>query len=237
MNDLCRELEWDSQFFGRRIARIESDRLDKHCLNLTLAWCKERGIECLYFLCSPNDDESVAIAEAADFHLVDLRSELNWRTEILQEPLSSFVRQYQESDLATLQQIASQAYTATRFSFDSRFSREQVADLYKEWVTVSCQNEKHKIFVAWNENDIAGFITCSSETVEIGRIGLLGLSEEAKGKGFGRQLVQAAQRHFWATGMREVQVVTQGRNIAAQRLYQSCGFRTFKLGLWYHKWF
>ena len=237
MNDLCRQLEWDSQFFQRRIARIEGDRLDKQSLDPALRWCKEKGIECLYFLCSPDDDNSVAVAEAAGFHLVDIRSELNWRIQATSESSPSFVRQYQESDLAMLQKIASQAYTNTRFNFDNHFPSEQVADLYKVWITTSCQNEEHKVFVASSENKIVGFITCFFDTAEIGRIGLLGLSEEVKGRGYGRQLVQAAQQYFFSTSADEVRVVTQGRNLAAQRLYQSCGFRTYKLGLWYHKWF
>jgi len=32
-------------------------------------------------------------------------------------------------------------------------------------------------------------------------------------------------------------VVTQGRNLAAQRLYQRNGFVTASLQLWYHRWF
>jgi hypothetical protein len=34
-----------------------------------------------------------------------------------------------------------------------------------------------------------------------------------------------------------VLVVTQGRNYAAQRLYQRNQFRTCEVQLWYHKWY
>ena len=34
-----------------------------------------------------------------------------------------------------------------------------------------------------------------------------------------------------------MKVVTQGRNIAGQRLYQRCGFLTRSVELWYHKWY
>jgi ribosomal protein S18 acetylase RimI-like enzyme len=33
-----------------------------------------------------------------------------------------------------------------------------------------------------------------------------------------------------------VSVVTQGRNVAAQRLYQRAGFVTASTQLWYHRW-
>jgi hypothetical protein len=34
-----------------------------------------------------------------------------------------------------------------------------------------------------------------------------------------------------------VNVVTQGRNSKAQRLYERCGFLTRSVQLWYHRWF
>jgi ribosomal protein S18 acetylase RimI-like enzyme len=36
--------------------------------------------------------------------------------------------------------------------------------------------------------------------------------------------------------MRVATVVTQGRNIASQRLYQKHGFVTQSIQLWYHRW-
>ncbi len=249
MTDFCRILDWDSNFFGRRIARVEADRLTSHDLEKILHWSQEQGIECLYFLCSPDDDDSVVLAESAAFHLVDIRIELNWKPREIAKAETTVIREYREPDLAELQQIASQVYTNTRFSLDNHFASDQVAELYKEWLTVSCRSESHKVFVAADENGLAGFITCESvgsptskdglapDATIIGRIGLLALSAEAQGKGYGQQLVQLAQNYFFAAGATEVRVVTQGRNIAAQRLYQACGFRTYKVGLWYHKWF
>ncbi len=237
MSELCTQLEWDSRFFGRRIARIENDRLTEQSLQDALAWCQEQGIECLYFLCSPENDTSIVLAESANFHFVDVRVELNWKTQPSIEPPASAIREFQATDLARLQKIASQAYTNTRFSYDNHFSPDRVAELYSEWLTGSCRNVSHKVFVAENKNGTVGFITCQFDGDELGRIGLLGISDEAQGKGYGQQLAQTAQHFFNQTGVREVRVVTQGRNIAAQRLYQSCGFRTYKIGLWYHKWF
>ncbi len=236
MTNICRKLEWDSQFFGHQIARIKQDRLDHQALERSLSWCADQRIECLYFLCAPDDDVTVGLIEEAGFHFVDIRVEFNWKAIAISQP-PNFIREFQENDLAELQQLASQKFAGTRFSFDRHFDSDRVAELYKAWVTGSCQNDSHKVFVAMNGNDIAGFITCQFDSARVGRIGLIALKSEAQGKGYGKQLVQAAQHFFFSAGAREVQVVTQGRNISAQRLYQSCGFRTCQLGLWYHKWF
>ena len=236
MTESCRQLEWDSQFFGHRIARIESDRLTPHLLNESLIWCEEQGIECLYFLCAPDDDASVALVEAAGFHLVDIRVELSWKAEHA-SAIPIAIREFQESDLDELRQIASQIYTNTRFSLDKHFPVDRVAELYAEWLSGSCRDSSHRVFVAPATGQIAGFITCQFDNPDIGRIGLLGINQHAQGQGYGQQLVHAAQQFFDSVGLREVLVVTQGRNIAAQRLYQSCGFRFHKIGLWYHKWF
>ncbi|MBS1791855.1 MAG: GNAT family N-acetyltransferase [Acidobacteria bacterium] len=237
MDKVCQHLEWDSRFFGLRIARILSEHPDRALLDAAMRWCEEQRIDCLYFLCAPDDDQSVTQAESAGFHLVDVRLELNWKVQDIAEPPASLIRQYQETDLTELQQIAAEVYTNTRFGFDRHFDQKRVAELYRQWVTQSCHNDEQKVFVVSPGLEPTGFITCQFDSDNVGRIGLLGLKREAMGKGYGQNLIQAAQQHFIQVGAQEVRVVTQGRNIAAQRLYQSCHFRTCKLGLWYHKWF
>ena len=58
-----------------------------------------------------------------------------------------------------------------------------------------------------------------------------------QGRGLGQQLVTSALRAFRERGMRVATVVTQGRNIRSQRLYQKCGFVIRSVELWYHRWF
>ncbi len=84
----------------------------------------------------------------------------------------------------------------------------------------------------------AAFITCKREgDGSIGRIGLVAVDVRRRGQGLGQKLVGTAQTWFKDHGVRIVRVVTQGRNIASQRLYQRCGFLTHSVGLYYHKWY
>src|SRR5580692_11543770 len=69
----CSFLEWDSQFFGRRIGRVEGHRLDAELRSRISAWCLENAIDCLYFLADANDSQTVVCAEEWKAHFVDIR--------------------------------------------------------------------------------------------------------------------------------------------------------------------
>lgn len=230
-------LDWDSEFFGVRIAKIEGAHLTDEIVAQVLQWSSDHKVACLYFLCAADDDRSVGIAEQNGFHLVDVRVELSWRANAVTNDSKTEVRRFQPSDLPQLQEIASGAYQSTRFYYDHHFSPAKSSKLYREWVTKSCEARADVVFVAPHQEAIDGFITCQLESPQRGRIGLVGVNEAARGAGIGQALVKAAQRYFSDQGVDEVFVVTQGRNIAAQRLYQSNDFRSCATHLWYHKWF
>lgn len=240
MTQLCRILEWDSQFFACRIARVEAQAFTRQNIEEILGWASEQRVECLYFLCPPDNSESVIMAEERGFHLVDIRVELNWQaTEVSDHSPENIdsIRLFEPKDSEELRQIASNIYTDTRFYYDQQFSRSQVSALYSTWLTQHCEDPSNKVFVAADSNGVGGFIACRFDSSQVGRISLLGVKTDAQGKGYGRKLVTAAQRYFLNEAASEICVVTQGRNIAAQRLYQAQGFRTKNLNLWYHKWF
>ncbi|MEW6405261.1 MAG: GNAT family N-acetyltransferase [Chloroflexota bacterium] len=239
---LCRILEWDSAFFGLRIGRVTTNYLTAHDMPKVLDWCREQKVRCLYFLCASDHDESVQLAELHEFHLVDVRIELIWKPladgEIqLLDARTNIVRPYRNDDKLDLLKIAETAYYETRFYYDHNFAREQASALYREWIAKSCDGFTDTVLVASQDDDISGFITCHVDSPRSGRIGLVGVKNGRQGLGIGKLLVRAAQAHFIQHGVNEVIVVTQGRNLVAQRLYQRCGFCSHALYLWYHKWF
>jgi ribosomal protein S18 acetylase RimI-like enzyme len=92
------------------------------------------------------------------------------------------------------------------------------------------------VLVAVADGTPAAYVTCHLKGDEA-QIGLVGVSAQQLGRGLGTKLVQ--QFFSWSRqqNARRVTVVTQGRNLAAQRLYQRNGFVTASLQLWYHRWF
>lgn len=241
--EVCQFLPWDTAFFGRRIARINGHQLDEQRLRQILAWCSARQIECLYFLAEAHDPHTVRLAEEHRFRFVDIRltlqAQLGKQTAQAEPPASGMtVRLCQAADLPALRQIARSAYTDSRYYADDCFTEEQRSAFYETWITKSCEGYADAVLVAEEARQVLGYVSCSlTPGKPSGQIGLVGVASDAQGRGVGRLLLDAALRWFGEHGAQEVVVVTQGRNVPAQRLYQRSGFVTMSVQLWYHKWF
>lgn len=230
--------EWESAFFGVRTARIARIRLDGALLGRTLDECRTHGIHVVHYLADADDDESIRAAEQAGFHLVDVRMTFEWRASPLPAiPSGCTIRDYHEDDLPALQDIARMSDRQTRFYSDYRYPRERCDALYSTWIAKSCQGGAARVIVAGEIGAAAGFVTCElDQTATEGSIGLVGVHSRMRGQGIAKRMIAEAQRWFVANGVGRVRVVTQVRNIAAQRLYQQSGFLTSAIGFWYHKW-
>ena len=149
------------------------------------------------------------------------------------------IRPVQPGDLSALQMIARTAFRGTRFFNDRHFPRPRVEELYSTWMTLDARGRAQAVWVAVSAADQPlGCISCHLDPARhSGLIGLVCVDPAAQGKGIGKRLVQAAIDWFCAEGASTISVVTQGANLAAQRLYQQCGFLSRDTRLWYHKWY
>ena len=234
--DCCEFLEWDSAFFGFPVARLRSHLLNAELGERCLQWCLRHGIRCLYFLAACDDIETTDTAARFGFRLVDIRMTLEHDLRGARRS-SSHVRPCRETDMEMLKAIAAHSHRDSRFYHDTHFPRERCDELYATWIERSFRGYADAVLVAERDGRPAGYVTCHLNPAGVGSIGLLGVAAEARGQGVGGELVEAALAHFREHGMTRATVVTQGRNVAAQRLYQRHGFLTRSVQFWYHKWF
>jgi dTDP-4-amino-4,6-dideoxy-D-galactose acyltransferase len=220
-------LAWDSDFFGRRIARLDSIPTD---------WrqrAEDQRIECLYYLVDASDLQAIRSAETAGFQLMDVRVTLAARlTARAARAATGRVRPARPEDVAGLEQIAASSHHDTRFYADDRFDRDRVDEMYRVWIRRSCADPDGRVWVLDEGAGPGGYSTCAPD----GKIGLVAVAPDRRGRGAGHDLVQASLSWFAERGLTEVSVVTQGRNLAAQHLYQRCGFTTARIELWFHRW-
>jgi dTDP-4-amino-4,6-dideoxy-D-galactose acyltransferase len=202
-------------------------------------WCRSQQIDCLYFLADVSDRETIRLAEDHYFRLVDIRATFEIRLPASLQPSCKpgMIRLWRPDDLPELKGIARASHVDSRFYFDSNFPPAARKALYETWIEKSCHGYADVVFVAELNSRPSGYISCHLRSHGTGQIGLTGVAAHARGQGLGRQLVLAALRWFAASQVKAVSVVTQGRNVRAQRLYQRFGFTTHSIQLWYHRWF
>ena len=63
-------------------------------------------------------------------------------------------------------------------------------------------------------------------------IGLVGVTESQLGRGWGKKILYKVSSMLKRKGYSEIRVVTQARNIRAQNLYSSVGFKVAKTEVW-----
>ncbi len=240
----CELLSWDSEFFGRSIGKVCTDTLDSHQAAEIDEWARAEKVAGLYFLARADCAKTIQTAESSGFGLVDIRTtfELSPLDNLLVDSTlrpDLRIRPAQGEDLPSLQAIAQSAHRDTRFFSDPHFPRARAEALYSTWIKLEYQGRAQKVLVAAApSNNAVGYISCHYDaTNAAGQIGLVGVDERFRGEGLGHALVLASLHWFASQNAKRVSVVTQGKNMAAQRLYQRCGFLIRNLQLWYHKWY
>jgi len=239
-NNPCRFLQWDSEFFGFRIASAVEDILTIESLDEITSWCSDNKIDCLYFLADAGDAQTVELAEEQKFRLTDIRITLERKLhgeQKYQDEKSDTAQIAVAEDIEKLREIASVNHRDSRFYYDGKFPLQKCDELYATWIEKSCEGFADAVLVVKNDKIIEGYITCLIDECGNGSIGLVGVNPARQGQGTGRILVGSAVEWFRNNNVFEISVVTQGRNIKAQRLYQRNGFATKSVKIWYHRWF
>jgi dTDP-4-amino-4,6-dideoxy-D-galactose acyltransferase len=234
---LCSHLDWDSKFFNRRIARLNATHLDDEIVRETMQWCRRECVECLYFLANPGNAQTIRLAEANGFQCVDVRVTYERAVpEGQKAERPAAVRLARETDMNTLKTIARGTHHDSRFYFDQHFDRAQCDLFYETWIENSFRGYAQEVLVAEHDDLPVAYLSCHYKDRE-SQIGLVGVSADHQGKGLGSLLVQSFLAWSLAQGAARAKVVTQGRNVNAQRLYQKNGFVLVSQQVWYHRWF
>ena len=80
-------------------------------------------------------------------------------------------------------------------------------------------------FVAECGGRLVGYITTRVDTLNgVGRIPNLAVTEEMRGQGLGRRLIDHALDYFRREGMALAKIETMASNPIGQKLYPACGF-------------
>ncbi len=249
---VVRLLEWDTAFFGRRIASISGAGIDAVSLAEALTEAREQDVECLYALCGVDDMEAIRALGSAGGRLIDVRMTFERSVDAGQPALEAratrsaretrsardtvATRPSVPADVPALRALAARSHGSSRFYADGRFPAQRCDEMFAMWIEKSCNGWADLVLVDDVDGAPRGYVTGHVRENNRAEIGLVAVDPLAQGHGAGSRLVEAAVDAFRARGLTQVTVVTQGRNLPAQRLYQARGFRTQRVQLWHHIW-
>jgi len=231
-------LEWDTKFFGYKVARIDVYQDSKAQIDQTINRLKLEDFKLAYFFVSPEDDTSNYSIKACSGLLVDEKVTYSY---LIDEQaifkVDDYVVIYNEDNVTQeLTQLTLQSGTYSRFKTDPKFRNSEYENLYKEWITKSVTNEiADQVLVYKEEDHILGFITLRI-TDSKGTIGLLAVDEKSRGKSIGKKLLNSSFSYFHNKNITTIEVVTQRVNQIACRFYEACGFKLSEIVNVYHLW-
>ena len=119
--------------------------------------------------------------------------------------------------------LAGRVFQYDRFHWDPLIEDRAADRLKRAWILNSARGRADAMLVARDGGEIVGFNACM-RAGEVAVIDLIGVAPEARGRGLGAALVEAALAHY-AGAAREMVVGTQSKNTASLAMYQRAGFR------------
>lgn len=138
--------------------------------------------------------------------------------------------------------ITKDAFITHRFYADTRFPKERVDNMYREWVRSSLESAAWTTIVLEAEDKVRGFFIYRLEDLSsyfrlrFAKWRLAALASVDQGKGYGIQLFQGAMQFV----RDQAEIVDSGltiRNTRSLNLHNKLGFRILCSSVTFHQWY
>ena len=227
-------LDWDSTFFGFKVASINPPFLHKEDIKQLCTKLRNESVKICYWK-TPNVINE--FPEKIDVTLVDVASIYSIKLPTETTKNDTHISLYQDKVASEeLIKIGIQCGLYSRFKVDSKFPSGSFEKMYSQWIQKSVKKElADDIILYEKDSKLAGIVTVYVKN-KIGHIGLFGIDESMRGKGIGKKLLNASLNYFKDKKCESAQVVTQSENVAGCAAYESVGFSLKQKQYCYHIW-
>jgi len=227
-------LTWDSDFFKKKIGQISVDKSD--CIENILKIAKNEDYQLIYAFGKGDFFVDNEILKQFNGHLADRKVLYEKTIETIKNE-APFVSVYKNNELIPdLEELAYISGEFSRFKLDKNFEENDFYRMYKVWIENSVKRLiADYVFIAAENNSIKGMVTLKSDK-EKGHIGLIAVSPDTQGKGYGKALIAACENELLRKGICILEVPTQTDNIQACKFYEKSGFHVKSITNIYHFW-
>ncbi len=223
-------LEWDSGHFGIRIGAVAGPVRSSAELEEFIDEFHGCHEELVYaFLPLSRMDLISSILRMKGARLVDVRAEmeldLQGKMQFGDIPGNLVFGRARRADAGESAELASRCFRGgTRFYRDPGIDNGLCDLLYGTWAERDILSGEDTCLICRGEEGLIGFCTAAACDGGEARLGLIGVSPEARGRGVGIGLLGSAARILLDNGCRKLAAATQLDNTGAMRMYGRAGF-------------
>lgn len=233
--DLIEFKSWDSEFFGLKTGKINSELpLTSEIVSLLREETKNKGYQFLYYFPPSSvqlkSQPDIKVLSELGFEYIDHHGTLLLDLEKLPFPQPSSIPFFSisspnECNYVQLKKLVQQLSVLSRFYLDQKIPREKVKELYDLWIDRSFNGPMGDyVYIIGSKENPLGFVTYKKLNEEEIDLPLIAISEEERGKGSGKILVLSSLNQLKKQFKRCSVKVSLG-NVNAVRFYESLGFR------------
>ncbi|MCW5916448.1 MAG: GNAT family N-acetyltransferase [Ferruginibacter sp.] len=231
-------LDWDSDFFGYQIGRINANALNEIRLKGLIEEAKADGYKLIYLFTSPSDEIANAAASTVGAKLVDQKVTFRiLNPEMTGVNEKEHIADYPSDEPSPkLIELSLQSGIYSRYKIDKNFKQHEFERLYRAWIENSV-NKKivNRSFVFVEDGEELGVVTAMIKP-EGAHIGIIAVDEHARGKSIGSRLMKHLMFELKDKGIPLLDVATQVNNESACNFYKKLGFKEHTLDNIYHIW-
>ena len=228
-------LSWDSNFFGKKTGKIVCN--DSSELPNLLNKAKHENYKLIYVFGNENFYVENEVIKQYNGTLVDRKVVYHKRintTGFL--PLTEQIEYYNGNLTKELEELTYLSGRFSRFNLDDNFRKNDFYQMYQIWIKNSLSGQIADFVLVLKENEqIKGMVTLKISG-KIGQIGLIAVSPETQGKGYGTMLIKACENKLLTKDIFQLEVSTQKDNVQACNFYEKCGFKIKEITNIYHFW-
>lgn len=227
-----KKLEWDSDFFGFGVARLDySNELNlEESLKNSL-----QNPHHLVYVFSPDpikEKQNLTTLDTMGVKLI-FKKKLVSKSVKLHSNIVSYPNEIVSEKLLDL---AYQSGIYSRFKLDPKMPKGSFEKLYQLWIKGSVERSIAKeVYVYKVGAEIAGMLTLGIKNGH-GNIGLIAVDAKFRGQKIGANLLEAADYFCIKEGLGYLDVATQKENQPAVGFYHKNGFKIVKEEYIYHYW-
>lgn len=217
---MIEHLKWDSEFFGRKIGKLEIKGGDEIVVALNE---NIKKFDLVYIFSDRKLNQS--------YNLVDIKVKFQKKVgnKFADKNIVSF-----NSSLHNYEELLKLAYQSghdSRFLKDPFFGEIAFKKLYKTWVDKSIESSQMTILLYVKKNKIIGFVSFKDENTK-SNIELIAVNPKARGQGVGNKLLDAVEAKLKRDAL--LTVPTQETNTKAYNFYLKNKFKIISKQYIYH---